>query len=293
MQPSGFLPPVSQSVDSQEARLQFEAVAKKKGLNRYLIVSEEGKLEQTHFLKAWIEDLKGWVGRPNLRDRESIKFKALQLMVSLDKEWINTPSKIALIETLAQRSGLTNDPAFHLNQIIGAVAASHPQPIKDLKESPKIRDIKEHHARQLAQFEMWAKNQEWSKIHQAHYDWWMFPVDRPSRGHGDRFALSQEEIEVMKKDPDFMRDYRRGVVLVVKAWGWDLEKDQAIVNPQYSQGQKWNGYGVRLAKMSDSVRLFGEWGLHTKLKKFFKEHCLTQQSSAPISDLSWLKQTLF
>lgn len=126
MQPPDLPPPPAYPlpVDSKAAHTHLEAVANKKGLNRYLIVSKDGKLEQTHFLKAWIEDFKGRRGRPSLRDSHLIKLKALQLVVSLGKEWVNTSSEIALIATLAQRSGLIADPELHLKEAIDVVALS-------------------------------------------------------------------------------------------------------------------------------------------------------------------------
>lgn len=160
-------------------------------------------------------------------------------------------------------------------------------------ESAKIRDIKEHHAKQLAEFETWAAAQQWDKIHHAHYDWWMFPVSRSSSAYGDRFSVSPAEVEAFKRDSAFMTHYRRGFAIVVEAWGWDLEKGEPIaVDPNNSKGQVWDGYGVRLAKMSDSALLFKEYDLHLKLKKFFQEHCLAQQDRIPISDLKWLRETL-
>jgi hypothetical protein len=156
-------------------------------------------------------------------------------------------------------------------------------------DSPKITLIKKQHASQLAKFEVWASTNSWDEIKKGHYDWWMFPVNRASAGHGATYNVSKQDIELLQDDPDFMQDYKRGVILVVKAWGWDLENDEAVQNP--SSQQSWDGYGVRLAKMSDSLKLFGERALHKKLKKFFVEHCLTQQQQIAISNLSWLHKT--
>lgn len=157
----------------------------------------------------------------------------------------------------------------------------------------KVELIKQKHCKQLSLFEEWAKCDKWKSIHSAHYDWWMFPVERPSSGYGTAFAVSKEDVETLKADDQFMENYRRAIHLVVQAWGWDLEKGEAIlVADPFKSGQRWTGYGVRLAKMSDSLRLFGETELHQKLKQFFNLHCLPQQDEVRISDLSWLKKTL-
>lgn len=158
-------------------------------------------------------------------------------------------------------------------------------------DSAKIQRIKNKQAEQLQQFEEWAKVGDWRKIHAAHYDWWMFPVERPSLSYGDLYAVESKEVEALKSDALFLRNYKRGIACVVEAWGWDLEKERPIINPNILKGQQWTGYGVRLGKMSDSLRLFGEVELHGKLKAFFK-YCLQQQTTIPISDLPWLTLTL-
>jgi hypothetical protein len=157
-------------------------------------------------------------------------------------------------------------------------------------DQAKVQRVKQKQAEQLAKFETWAQAGQWQNIHQAHYDWWMFPVERPSSGYGDVYAVSKKDVQALKDDKEFMENYRQGVHLVVQAWGWDLEKGEAI-QPAAS-GQKWTGYGVRLAKMSDSLRLFDEIELHEKLKKFFVDYCLPQQDCVPISNFKWLSSTL-
>ena len=137
-------------------------------------------------------------------------------------------------------------------------------------DKAKVERIKKKQFEQLKNFEKWAQANTWDFIHKAHYDWWMFPVERPSSGYGIQYVVGKGEVEAFKADATFMNNYRRGVVLVVQAWGWDLEKGQAIsaFNSDI-KGQKWTGYGVRLAKMSDSLRLFGEEELHKQLRLFF------------------------
>lgn len=156
-------------------------------------------------------------------------------------------------------------------------------------DASKESVIKSAHATQLNEFEGWAAAHEWGKIKHAHYDWWMFPVNRDSSAHGSTYTVNEHDIQALKRDPEFMRHYKRGVELVVQAWGWDLEVGRPIANP--SADQCWDGYGVRLAKMSDSLKLFGEVELHNKLKKFFVDHCLPLQKQIRISDLPWLLNT--
>lgn len=126
-------------------------------------------------------------------------------------------------------------------------------------------------------FEIWAfdKRWEWFKPNPtatspgAHYDWWMFPVSRSSAGYGDTFAVNFEQINSLKSDEEFIKNYRRGVELVLLSWGWNVKLDRPVPESQRSDAQRWEGYGVRLGKMADSLYLFGEIELYAKVQKFF------------------------
>lgn len=155
-----------------------------------------------------------------------------------------------------------------------------------LLKTDKVALIKEQHKKTLEQFEILAKDNKWDELRNLHFDWWMFPVDKDSNGHGSTYKVGLKEIESLKKDAAFMVDYERGVALVLKAWGWDFRKDTTIF--WLHSNQCWDGYGVRLAKMSDSLKLFSKEELHRKLKIFFQNHCLIQESTVPISCRQWL-----
>jgi hypothetical protein len=154
-----------------------------------------------------------------------------------------------------------------------------------LSQSEKVEDIKRLHTEYLTKFENWAKKKKWVSIKGAYYDWWMFPV-RTESSYGSRYTLSEAEIAELKADPHFMKDYRRAVKLVIQAWGWDLESGKAIVPLQ--KGQGWDGYGVRLAKMSDSLYWFGEDELRKKVENFYKSYCLPQYPTITITDKGWI-----
>lgn len=197
---------------------------------------------------------------------------------------------------------INDDSSFVLGPVKSSIESSNgldplqkPQMVqlkKPLVDTAKVDRIKEHQFQQLQYFEQWTAANQWDQIHRAHYDWWMFPVERPSSGYGPKFAVGRGEVQALKSDVNFMKHYRRGVILVVQAWGWDLMREKAIAVADPKSGQCWTGYGVRLAKMSDSLRLFGEMGLHRKLQLFFKNHCLPQQKLVPMSDFNWLMKTL-
>lgn len=137
--------------------------------------------------------------------------------------------------------------------------------------SPKLQNLIEQHAQQLAIFEIWAQNNNWEKFAKAHYDWWMFPINRGSQGQGATYQVSSEEVAQLKADPVFMSKYRRGVELVVQSWGWDLTQKKLIAPSK--PGQQWTGYGVRLGKIADSLILFGEKDLYRNVQLFYQNVC--------------------
>lgn len=141
--------------------------------------------------------------------------------------------------------------------------------------SSKARTVKEKQAWQLNQFEQWAASGQWSKIHNAHYDWWMYPIDQPSRGHGTTYQLNSREITELKADPEFMANYIRGVVLGAQAWGWDVLNVKPIDNP--TSDQKWQNWDVRLGKMADSLRLFGEEELRASMRQYVQKNNILLQ----------------
>jgi hypothetical protein len=60
-------------------------------------------------------------------------------------------------------------------------------------DTAKIAHIKQKHKEQLGFFEEWARAKDWKMFSPAHshYDWWIFPVTRPSSAFGDTYALKE------------------------------------------------------------------------------------------------------
>ena len=142
-----------------------------------------------------------------------------------------------------------------------------------IKQLPlnKIENLKKQHKEQLLKFRQWAREDKWEMFEplHSHYDWWMFPIDRTSQGHGATYQLNQREIETLKDDIEFMSDYREGVKLVLNSWGWDANRGKQVESPKDSQ--QWKGYGVRLGKMAESLSLFDETELYDQVKKFYTQ----------------------
>lgn len=151
----------------------------------------------------------------------------------------------------------------------------------------RIKRIKDELEEQLGKFEKWAQSNQWGMFSPAHshYDWFMFPVARVS-SYGKNYAVTEDEVKALKADSEFMTKYRRGVELVVRSWGWDLNTG-ILVEPRTAD-QRWTGYGVRLGKMGNSLKLFKEFELHRKVQKFYKEVCEKELVRYPLEE--WVKE---
>jgi hypothetical protein len=106
----------------------------------------------------------------------------------------------------------------------------------------------------LALFQQWAKASQWKMFHTSHYDWWMFPIDDPSR-FGFAWTVYEGDIAELKKDAAFLERYLRGAELLAASWGWDLYQRRYLPNP--TRDQCWQHWPIRLYKASKSLKLFG------------------------------------
>ena len=117
-----------------------------------------------------------------------------------------------------------------------------------------VDGIKEKHAWQLALFEEWVEGGMWDRIHAAHYDWWMFPIDAPS-SYGFTWTVYDGDVAELKRDALFVRGYLRGAEILALSWGWDLAAGAPVLDAH--PDQRWQDWPVRLFKCATSLRLFG------------------------------------
>ena len=120
----------------------------------------------------------------------------------------------------------------------------------------------------LNQFIAWAKAGDWQQFGPGfhHYDWWMFPIDRPSAGQGMKYTVYQQDIQALKHDSAFLKNYRLGAILLMQSWGWDIKHQKPYKNP--NPGQTWRNHDVRLGKLGHSLILFEQWDLYDSLKHY-------------------------
>ena len=152
-----------------------------------------------------------------------------------------------------------------------------------------LAPLKARHAEQIADFERWAAAGDWKRFHSSHYDWWAFPIDRPS-AHGVKWTVYDGEIAELNQDPEFVKRFLRGEQLLAASWGWDLQKAGYIANP--AREQSWHRWPVRLHKAALSAKLFGHADVFESLKKYalilMDEGEVFEYSG---HDLSWLFTT--
>ncbi len=112
----------------------------------------------------------------------------------------------------------------------------------------KVQRLVKKHIKTLTHFKTLEKSGRLPEARFLHFDWWMFPITRPSRVHGYEYTLSRSEIASLRRDPKFMRQYKQGVKLTFSSWNFDLEKGK--------QGFPilWDGNVTRLGKIEESLQ---------------------------------------
>jgi len=106
---------------------------------------------------------------------------------------------------------------------------------------------------------------EWSRIHGAHYDWWMFPIDQPS-SHGYAYTVGPADVNELKDTPGFIADYLDGVRILLLSWGWDLHRRSLVDQPAHDQ--VWQHWPIRLEKCGRSLRLFDERSAYASVRDY-------------------------
>lgn len=151
-----------------------------------------------------------------------------------------------------------------------------------------VEELKKFHEAEVKYFENLAQRGCWGQLREAHFDWWLFPIDVGSNGRGNTYNVRSNHVESLKQDPDFMNGLRYAAKLICAGWGWDIEnkspykgawKYDLSTNQSYERenlssreevNQAWNDYDVRLYKIVRSLRLFGEDTLADNILSFLK-----------------------
>jgi hypothetical protein len=106
----------------------------------------------------------------------------------------------------------------------------------------------------------------YGQFHRSHYDWWAFPIDQPS-SHGDKYQVDAPDLPAYLENKLFIDALRSNSVLVCRAWGYDLVKGHSLAG-DLTADQKWQGWPIRLYKMTLSLELFKQYDLHRNAVKY-------------------------
>lgn len=126
--------------------------------------------------------------------------------------------------------------------------------LKDSKEFIGVEKLVLLHKAQIEAFEQWAVSGRWGDFHRNHYDWWAFPIDAPS-SYGFEYSVSEESVQTLLANTDFVTSLRRGAQLLLRSWGWDYESHSPLANPH--EDQEWREWPIRLYKCWRSMQIFG------------------------------------
>lgn len=152
-----------------------------------------------------------------------------------------------------------------------------------------IARLKKTLINQVNEFESWVSTNDWNSFHHSHYDWWAFPIDRPS-SYGFMWTVYEGEIAELKKDSHFVSKHIHGIELLAASWGWDLFGRVYIPNPHPEQ--KWQDWPVRLFKASLSAKIFEYHEIFESLKMYALDLIKRGRIlSYGGKDLSWLFTT--
>jgi len=122
-----------------------------------------------------------------------------------------------------------------------------------LSEFIGLSTLKQEQAEQLKVFERWANQRAWEQFHRNHYDWWAFPIDKPS-SFGFKYTLNKWDIQELQKDQEFLDSLSYTATLLLLSWGWDAAESKHVNNPDPEQG--WANHPIRLYKCNRSLKLF-------------------------------------
>jgi 8-oxo-dGTP diphosphatase len=118
--------------------------------------------------------------------------------------------------------------------------------------------VKDDLKTQLTKFKKWKDDKKWKDLHNSHYDWWTFPIDRGSAAYGDGYNVAGENRIELMRDRDFMSNLREAVEIYSEAMGWDLNNSKWMDDIDWDNGQDplKQAYGARLYKIARSLQVF-------------------------------------
>ena len=138
-----------------------------------------------------------------------------------------------------------------------------------------VEQLKLEQLDQLVSFKKWADESNWRIFHDSHYDWWAFPIEKPS-GKGFRYSISEQVRLELTADTVFIEQLRECSRLLLLSWGWDIEAQKLVDNP--GEGQSWANWPVRLYKCNRSLKMFRQTDFVSSTQAYAR-HLIAQGTS--------------
>ena len=105
---------------------------------------------------------------------------------------------------------------------------------------------------QISEFTVWLENKAWEKFFLNHYDWYTFPIDKPSLSCSSKYCVRTKLLlDHLRGEHRFLSNIKKATELVLFAWGWSIRDNQLLVN-------RWenNKNPTRLYKIGRCLKLF-------------------------------------
>lgn len=118
-----------------------------------------------------------------------------------------------------------------------------------------LENLVAKHNEQIKAFVSWAESQRWDMFHSGHYDWWAFPIDRPS-SLGFSYTLDEQSTALLRHDEAFLARHKLGCTLVLLSWGYSVETGEFVSDP--AEHQAWARWPIRLEKCARSMALLNQ-----------------------------------
>lgn len=113
-------------------------------------------------------------------------------------------------------------------------------------------------AEQLAIHEAMADSGDWKAIHDGHYDWWAYPIDRGSAAYGEFYNIAGEPLQRLRKNQAFLDSVADAIKIQAEALAWSLYERKFVEDPDWDGGQDWRkAYATRIWKMTRSAQILG------------------------------------
>ena len=130
-----------------------------------------------------------------------------------------------------------------------------------------ISQLMDDQKKTLTMFRKCSEKNEWNTMHKNHYDWWMFPIDEHASTM-NKYVISPRDATRIRDNPDHISQFREGVEILMRGWGWDVKNESLIESPATSKGQKFTGYAVRLWKAGRCMQILQQDDYFKSLLKF-------------------------